>query len=218
MPKAPRIPFEQIVARYLESQSIRKTAEHFGLSSNAVCNALRRLGIRTKPFRPWVPCRIPMEEVIALYKTGLGTGRIAALFHVSAESIRSRLIQAGIERHPVGASARHLNPSWNGGRTVDKHGYILIHRPEHPHANTGGYVREHRLTMETVLGRYLSPTEVVHHKDGDPRNNDPANLEVFPDNGLHLQQELTGKIPKWTSEGKANIRAAQAIRSRQSGH
>jgi len=36
-----------------------------------------------------------------------------------------------------------------------------------------------RVVMEIILGRPLLPTEDVHHKDENPRNNDPENLEVI---------------------------------------
>jgi hypothetical protein len=36
----------------------------------------------------------------------------------------------------------------------------------------------HRVVMETKLGRPLLPGEVVHHIDGNKRNNDPENLEL----------------------------------------
>lgn len=55
-----------------------------------------------------------------------------------------------------------------------------------PHTRTrlinrdGKKVRAHRWLMEQALGRKLSPGEDVHHKDGNPLNNDLANLEVLP--------------------------------------
>ena len=64
--------------------------------------------------------------------------------------------------------------------------------PEHPQANRHGYVREHRFLMEQKLGRYLTRKEVVDHIDGDPSNNDLANLRLFASNGEHLQATLTG--------------------------
>jgi GTPase SAR1 family protein len=56
--------------------------------------------------------------------------------------------------------------------------YKRVYRPDHPHAMACGCVYEHRLIMEQELGRYLESWEQVHHKDGDPRNNDPKNLVV----------------------------------------
>lgn len=37
----------------------------------------------------------------------------------------------------------------------------------------------HREVMEKHLGRKLAKKEVVHHKDGDPTNNNVSNLEVM---------------------------------------
>ena len=39
---------------------------------------------------------------------------------------------------------------------------------------------EHRLVAEEKLGRPLRKEEVVHHIDGDYKNNDPNNLMVLP--------------------------------------
>jgi hypothetical protein len=55
---------------------------------------------------------------------------------------------------------------------------VIEHAPDHPGCNKDGMVLQSRLVMEDVLGRYLSGTEIVHHKDQNRRNNDPSNLEV----------------------------------------
>lgn len=44
---------------------------------------------------------------------------------------------------------------------------------------------EHRIVAEQMLGRPLKPGEVVHHIDGDKRNNHPDNLMIFPNQGDH---------------------------------
>lgn len=62
-----------------------------------------------------------------------------------------------------------------GGRT-----YKLIYMPNHPFATKSGHVREHRLVMEKVLGRYLRRDEVVDHINRfETLNNHPSNLRVM---------------------------------------
>ena len=79
------------------------------------------------------------------------------------------------------------NPAWKGGVTYFKKkgnytGVKYVRCPEQflPMARKDGYVMEHRLIVAQHLGRPLKRTEVVHHIDHDPSNNDPANLMLFP--------------------------------------
>lgn len=81
------------------------------------------------------------------------------------------------------------HPNWKGGqRRAGKDGkYKGLLRPDHPYADKGGYVMEHRLVMEEHLGRYLEPTESVHHKNGIKDDNRLENLELVAA-GPHLGQ------------------------------
>lgn len=45
----------------------------------------------------------------------------------------------------------------------------------------------HRIVAETKLGRPLNVKEVVHHKDGNIRNNSPENLAVLPSQAEHAR-------------------------------
>ena len=85
----------------------------------------------------------------------------------------------------TGFQMREKNPNWKGGRRK-VHNYIALLKPHHPYADDMGYILEHRFFMEKKLGRYLRPEEVVHHVDGNPENNTPENLILFPNGGKHI--------------------------------
>ena len=96
------------------------------------------------------------------------------------------------------------NPRWKGGKRIAR-GYVSILSKDHPSANKEGYVMEHRLVMEKSLNRFLTKEEVVHHKDGDKRNNSIENLELFSSNADHRKSEhhfQIGKCKKITFDGK----------------
>ena len=77
--------------------------------------------------------------------------------------------------------------AWKGGKIIDKAGYILIYKPEHPFTGGKGYVREHRLIMEKHLGRYLRPIEIVHHINSNLSDNRIQNLILFKNQSEHIK-------------------------------
>lgn len=62
-------------------------------------------------------------------------------------------------------------------RTED--GYVLVFRPDHEAAQGAGWIAQHRLVMEEVLGRPLLRHEEVHHRNGVRDDNRPENLELW---------------------------------------
>lgn len=58
-------------------------------------------------------------------------------------------------------------------------GYKEVLKPNHHLARSNGYVYEHQLVAEEILGRELKDGEVVHHKDFNMSNNNPNNLLIF---------------------------------------
>ena len=92
------------------------------------------------------------------------------------------------------------NGRWKGGRVMDDDGYVLLKRPDHPNANNHGYVREHRLVMETTLGRYLERGEVVHHVNEIKTDNRPENLMVLTPGEHSRIGQIGKKRPRPTTQ------------------
>lgn len=86
-------------------------------------------------------------------------------------------LSAATKRKMSEARQGEKNPNWKGGR-VRQNGYILIKAPGHPRADVNGYVREHRLTVERALGRYLRADELVHHINSIRDDNRLENLQL----------------------------------------
>jgi len=82
------------------------------------------------------------------------------------------------------------NPAWSGGRHKIGKGYIVVFTPDHPLANIEGFVLEHRLVMERIIGRFLDSDEVVHHINGIVDDNRPENLQLFPNQGAHSRHHI----------------------------
>lgn len=85
------------------------------------------------------------------------------------------------------------NQNWKGGRRKSNIGYIYIRAKNHPHANSTGYVFEHRLVMEKQLGRYLEPYEIVHHLNEIKSDNRIENLKLVnktQHNDIHFKSAL----------------------------
>lgn len=80
------------------------------------------------------------------------------------------------------------------GRKINSCGYVAVFMPEHPNANCTGHVLEHRLVATEILGRPLEKCEVVHHMNGDRRDNRKENLKVMT---TSEHSSLHRKIDHW---------------------
>ena len=79
-------------------------------------------------------------------------------------------------------------------------GYVVIYFPGHPKSMTtkvwNGYVYEHIIAAEKLLGRPLQEGEVVHHEDKIRSNNEIDNIKVFKTKGDHNRYHRGFKVKK----------------------
>lgn len=93
--------------------------------------------------------------------------------------------------NPAGAPLGDRNGAWSGGRHLNPKGYVMVLARDHPN-NVRGYVMEHRLVMEAVLGRLLTREEVVHHLNGVRADNRRENLELVASHTEHMRAHHLG--------------------------
>ena len=78
------------------------------------------------------------------------------------------------------------NSNWKGGISINNQGYVFMWAPDHPYKNKDNKVAKHRLVVEETLGRYLKPTECVHHINENVQDNRRRNLVVCENNAYHM--------------------------------
>lgn len=66
-----------------------------------------------------------------------------------------------------------------GHKKLRTDGYICIYFPDHPNFTKDGYIMEHDLIMECIIGRHLKDDEVVHHINGIRNDNRKENLKLM---------------------------------------
>ena len=113
------------------------------------------------------------------------------------------------------------NYFWNGGKTINSGGYMEVKVDSHPYATQRGYIREHILLVENYLiindpkrrwlhklgdKLYLNKNIIIHHIDGNKRNNDLLNLYVFDSNEEHSRYHMNLIKNKEIKKLKSNIK------------
>jgi hypothetical protein len=176
---------------------------HYILHNNGV--ATPRVGRRHNPY---AACDVNAEKVLKMCEEGHSLSEMAEAVGTNGREVKKFLRRQGVTKEFPKEKIGERHYAWVG-RTIDKDGYILVHVKGHPNARKhSNWIFEHRLVMEEALGRYLLPTEVIHHINGEKTDNRIENLQLFASNGEHLAVDLAGRCPKWSEDGKERIRKA----------
>ncbi len=150
-------------------------ARELGCSPSSVCQWFSKYGIKTHPNGTFQKGRKLTPEEIKRLKD-IHTGKF-----VSQET-RDKIRKSRIGISYIGRSKR-----FRGKRIGRTDKYIQVYKPDHLYASKEGYVMEHRLVMEEKIGRYLLPTEEVHHINHIRNDNRIENLHLFKSKQEHAR-------------------------------
>ena len=174
------IPRSTLITKYAQTnKSVLQVARELGVNHKTVRINLKDYGIKIKPLSQVMRGKKPTEAVLQ--------GRIR-----SARKAKGR-----------------MPPNWLGGIAKATEGYIKQMVKDHPYADANGYVKQHRLVMETKLGRYLLSTEVVHHINGVKDDNRIENLFLTTrsaHNKMHIRTE------KWRKTQSESMKRAWKLK------
>lgn len=174
---------EALVVRYAAGESMQALATEHGCDRGAMRRAIERGGgtiRRGGPQNRDLSAELA-ANVVADWSAGMAKTTISAKWKISTHRIRRALDAAGLE-HETRLMARDKHVNWKGGRIVVSGGYVRILvgwlDPLSVMCDQHGYILEHRLVMARSLGRPLTKTETVHHKNGRRADNRLENLQL----------------------------------------
>lgn len=156
---------EELSNDYSTLGTLDRVAEKHGVSKKLVLNYMKRYGIERKQRRDQGNLA---TAIAALAKEGITSNGIANTLGVCSVHVNTIARANGIV----------ITDKFHKGHIITHNGYKMILVPDHPYADSKGYVREHRYVMEKHLGRYLNPDELVHHRNEDKLDNRIENLAL----------------------------------------
>lgn len=133
-------------------------AKDLGIAVGSVYNYIHKYGIKARKIHDY-PATDKQREVWRVIGIN-GKGKVLSL--ETKNKISQSNYKGGI-----------------GHKKKRTDGYIAVYFPDHPKSTKDGYILEHILVMESVLGRHLKEDECVHHINEIKDDNRACNLKLM---------------------------------------
>jgi len=153
---------EDLLKLYIEDKKPMHTvSKELGVSIGTVFNYLKKFNIETRDHK----------ETFTMKGAKLSPENCKRIGDLHRGKVLSEETKLKIsEGHKIGGI---------GHKKVRSDGYIYIYFPDHPKSSAEGYIMEHILVMEAIIGRHLLLDECVHHKNEKRSDNRKENLELM---------------------------------------
>jgi len=159
----------------VEGKPMHQVASEMNLSVGCVYNNLHKYGIPTRqPHQGMKGKKLSEDAKARISKCHKGK--------VVSKETRAKMSNA-------------LKKGGIGHKKKRSDGYISIYFPDHPKSTADGFIMEHVLVMECIIGRHLKDDEVVHHKNGIRHDNRKENLQLltFKEHAAYHMRERHAK-------------------------
>jgi hypothetical protein len=131
---------------------------------------------------------LDIELIKKKYSEGFSCKSIADIFSVSPQTIHRRLISKNVNMRKGEFEKGHkIIPGVEKGWFKSNNSFKKIYLSKRVN---GKKEKLHRIIMEKYIGRKLKSKEVVHHIDGNPKNNSIKNLKLFKNQSEHMRHHI----------------------------
>lgn len=143
----------------IRGMPMHQVAKEMNIAVGSVYNYIHKYGISSRP---------------------IGSGMKGKTLSVEA---REKISKAHKGKIVSEETKRKMSESTKAGGIGHKKerqdGYISVYFPDHPGSSADGYIMEHILVMEALLGRHLYEHECVHHINENKADNRKENLQLM---------------------------------------